>query len=223
VRILGVDPGLTRCGLGVIEAGASRRVALVDVVVATSTPGDEVPQRLAAIASALDAVLDAHRPDAIAIERIFAQLNVRTVMGTAQVSGIVMLAAERRGIPVALYTPSEVKAAVTGSGRAAKPQVGQMVRRLLGEGVPSRPADAADALAIAICHAWRGAVAGAGTTGAETRAGRGARAGAAVSDRGARGREQGAGDPGSLATPAQARWAEAERAARRTGTKPRVP
>lgn len=217
MRILGVDPGLTRCGLGVIEAGASRRVALVDVVVATSEPGDEVPRRLAAIASALEAVLDAHRPEAVAMERVFAQLNVRTVMGTAQVSGIVMLAAERRGIPVALYTPSEVKAAVTGSGRAAKPQVGRMVRRLLGEGVPSGPADAADALAIAICHAWRGAVAGAGSTGAE------APLGAAGSARGAGGRDEGAGDPGSLATPAQARWAEAERAARRTRTKPPVP
>jgi crossover junction endodeoxyribonuclease RuvC len=205
VRILGVDPGLTRCGLGVIEAGASRRVALVDVIVATSEPGDEVPRRLAAIASALEAVLDKHRPEAIAIERVFAQLNVRTVMGTAQVSGIIMLAAERRGIPVALYTPSEVKAAVTGSGRAAKAQVGQMVRRLLGEGVPLRPPDAADALAIAICHAWRGAVAGAGTPD------------------GASARAPGAGDPGSLATAAQARWAEAERAARRTRTRPPVP
>ena len=222
MRILGVDPGLTRCGLGVIEAGASRRVTLVDVIVATSEPGDEVPRRLAAVAAALEAVLDRHRPEAVAMERVFAQLNVRTVMGTAQVSGIVMLAAERRGIPVALYTPSEVKAAVTGSGRAAKPQVGRMVRRLLGEGVQSGPADAADALAIAICHAWRGAVAGAGTTGAET-TGAGARAGAAGSDRGAGGSGGGAGDPGSLATPAQARWAEAERAARRTRTKPPVP
>jgi crossover junction endodeoxyribonuclease RuvC len=211
VRILGVDPGLTRCGLGVIEAGASRRVALVDVTVATSEPGDEVPRRLAAIASALEAVLDKHRPDAIAIERIFAQLNVRTVMGTAQVSGIVMLAAERRGIPVALYTPSEVKAAVTGSGRAAKAQVGQMVRRLLGAGVPVSPPDAADALAIAICHAWRGAVAGAGTPDAA-----GTAHGSETPDGGARGQE-------GIATAAQARWAEAERAARRTGTKRPVP
>ncbi len=206
MRILGVDPGLTRCGLGVIEAGASRRLALVDVIVATSAPGDEVPRRLAAIASALEAVLDKHRPEAIAIERVFAQLNVRTVMGTAQVSGVVMLVAERRGIPVALYTPSEVKAAVTGSGRAAKAQVGQMVRRLLGEGVPTGPADAADALAIAICHAWRGAVAGAGTP---------AVAGAARTPK--------TPDGGAIATAAQARWAEAERAARRTRTKPPVP
>jgi crossover junction endodeoxyribonuclease RuvC len=217
VRILGVDPGLTRCGLGVIEAGASRHVALVDIIVATSQPGDETPRRLGAIASALEAVLDKHRPEAIAIERVFAQLNVRTVMGTAQVSGIVMLAAERRGIPVALYTPSEVKAAVTGSGRAAKPQVGQMVRRLLGEGVPSGPADAADALAIAICHAWRGAVAGAAIPDAAgTHHGTVAHHGLATPGEGARGQE-------GIATAAQARWAEAERAARRTGSKPSVP
>jgi crossover junction endodeoxyribonuclease RuvC len=205
VRILGVDPGLTRCGLGVIEAGASRRVTLVEVLVAQSAPGDEVPRRLAAIAAALDQVIDEHRPEAIAIERVFAQLNVRTVMGTAQVSGVIMLTAERRGIPVAVYTPSEVKAAVTGSGRAAKAQVGQMVRRLLGEGVPLRPPDAADALAIAICHAWRGAVAGVGDAG---------RAGSGV---------PGADDAGTLATPAQARWADAERAARRAKAGPRLP
>jgi crossover junction endodeoxyribonuclease RuvC len=194
VRILGVDPGLTRCGLGVIEAGASRRVSLVDVVVAESSKDDEAPQRLLAIAAALDAVLDAHKPEAIALERVFSQHNVRTVMGTAQASGVVMLAAARRGTPLALYTPSEVKAAVTGNGRAPKAQVGEMVRRMLGDSVPDGPADAADALAIAICHAWKGAVPGA--------AGR---------------------DLNAIATRAQARWAEAERAARRTRAKPPVP
>ena len=194
MRILGVDPGLTRCGLGVIEAGASRKVSLVDVRVAGSVPGDDVPRRLAAIAAVVDRVLDEREPQAIAMERVFAQHNLRTVMGTAQVSGIVMLAAERRGIPVALYTPSEVKAAVTGSGRAAKAQVGQMVRRLLGDGVPPAPADLADALAIAICHAWRGAVPVAG-----------------------------ASDQGSIATAAQARWAEAERSARRAKAGPTLP
>ncbi len=193
MRILGVDPGLTRCGLGVIEAGPSRKVSLVDVLVAGSEPRDDLPRRLAAIASVLDRVLEEHTPEAVAMERVFAQHNVRTVMGTAQVSGIVMLAAERRGIPVAFYTPSEVKAAVTGSGRAAKAQVGQMVRRLLGERVPQGPADVADALAIAICHAWRGAV--------------------PVAD--GRGRVP-------IATQAQARWAEAERAARRDKARPPV-
>ena len=156
VRILGVDPGLTRCGLGAIEAGPSRGVALLSVSVVSSDADLPVPLRLAVIADAVEITLDEVQPAVVALERVFSQHNVRTVMGTAQVSGIVMLAAERRGIPVVLYTPSEVKAAVTGSGRAAKAQVGEMVRRLLGQDVPIRPADAADALAIAICHAWRG-------------------------------------------------------------------
>lgn len=160
MRILGVDPGLTRCGLGVIDAGASRDLSLVAVTVAATDASLETPRRISLIAEAVEAALDAHRPDVVALERVFAQHNVRTVMGTAQVSGVVMLAAERRGLPIALYTPSEVKAAVTGSGRAEKAQVGAMVRRLLGPAVPERPADALDALAIAICHAWRGATVG---------------------------------------------------------------
>ncbi len=156
MRVLGVDPGLTRCGLGVVETGAGRSVSLVDVtcrhvVARCTTPAD----RLVAIADAIDAAIDRHRPDAVAVERVFAQHNVRTVMGTAQVSGLVMVAARRRDLPVALYTPSEVKAAVSGSGRADKAQVGYMVAKLLGlEAVPT-PADAADALAIAITHALR--------------------------------------------------------------------
>ncbi|MFN3866921.1 MAG: crossover junction endodeoxyribonuclease RuvC [Demequina sp.] len=172
MRILGVDPGLTRCGLGVIDAAGARQVRLVHVEAATSPAGDPVPARLARLADALEAVLDRYRPDAVALERVFAQANVRTVMGTAQVSGIVMLAAERRGLPLALYTPSEVKAAVTGDGRAAKPQVGFMVARVLGLTEVPKPADAADALAIAITHAWRGGAAPAGsaaTTAAQRR------------------------------------------------------
>jgi len=159
MRVLGVDPGLTRCGLGVVDAQAARRTSLVDVSVARSHPDDAVPRRLQVIADAVEAALDAHSPEAVALERVFAQQNVRSVMGVAQISGVVMLAAQRRGIPVALYTPSEVKAAVTGSGTAGKQQVGTMVARLLGlEEIP-KPADAADALAIAIAHAWRGGAA----------------------------------------------------------------
>ena len=156
MRILGVDPGLTRCGLGVVDAAKARQVTLVDVSVATSDAHSAVPERLSTIADAFEAALDQHRPDAVALERVFAQHNVRTVMGTAQISGVVMLIAQRRGIPVALYTPSEVKAAVTGNGRAAKAQVGAMVARVLSLPAPPSPADAADALAIAIAHAWRG-------------------------------------------------------------------
>lgn len=168
MRVLGVDPGLTRCGIGVIDAAGPRALSLVHVEVAGSSAEDEVPQRLAAIAAAIDAALDSHRPDAVAVERVFAQHNVRTVMGTGQVSGIVMVAAVRRGLPVVTYTPSEVKAAVTGSGRAEKAQVAFMVTKLLGLAEAPRPADAADALAIALTHALRSAAAVPG--GAQTTA-----------------------------------------------------
>lgn len=164
MRILGVDPGLTRCGLGVIDAHGARRVSLVHVSAATSPSSAETPARIARLADALDAVLDEHQPESIALERVFAQSNVSTVMGTAQISGVVMLAAARRGLPLALYTPSEVKAAVTGDGRAGKAQVGYMVSRVLGLTEVPKPADAADALAIAIAHAWRGAAAPLGNT-----------------------------------------------------------
>ncbi len=154
--ILGVDPGLTRCGLGLVDADGPGRARLVDVRVATSAPSEDVPTRLWRIGAAVEELLDERRPAAVALERVFAQHNVRSVMGTAQVSGVVMREARKRDIPVALYTPSEIKAAVTGNGRAPKSQVGQMVARILGLDGPPKPADAADALAIAICHAWRG-------------------------------------------------------------------
>ncbi|GGO51157.1 crossover junction endodeoxyribonuclease RuvC [Streptomyces lasiicapitis] len=111
--------------------------------------------RLVAIEQGIESWLDEHRPEFVAVERVFSQHNVRTVMGTAQASAVAMLCASRRGIPVALHTPSEIKAAVTGSGRADKAQVGAMVTRLLRLDAPPKPADAADALALAICHIWR--------------------------------------------------------------------
>ncbi len=121
------------------------------------TPAEEdVPLRLLRIEQGIEEWLDLHRPDKVAVERVFAQHNVRTVMGTAQASAVAMLCATRRGIPVALHTPSEVKAAVSGSGRAEKAQVGAMVTRILRLDAPPKPADAADALALAICHIWRG-------------------------------------------------------------------
>jgi crossover junction endodeoxyribonuclease RuvC len=120
------------------------------------TPADaELGDRLVAVEQGIEAWLDEHRPEFVAVERVFSQHNVRTVMGTAQASAVAMLCAARRGIPVALHTPSEVKAAVTGSGRADKAQVGAMVTRLLRLAAPPKPADAADALALAICHIWR--------------------------------------------------------------------
>lgn len=154
MRVLGVDPGLTRCGLGVVD-GAPGRVRLVAVGVARTPADAELGARLVALEAEVDAWLDAHQPDAVAVERVFAQHNVRTVMGTAQAGAVAITAAARRGIPVALHTPSEVKAAVTGSGRADKAQVGVMVTRILRLQELPRPADAADALALAICHTWR--------------------------------------------------------------------
>jgi crossover junction endodeoxyribonuclease RuvC len=155
VRVLGVDPGLTRCGLGVVEGVAGRELEMKAVGV-LRTPADVgVAERLVLIEQGLEEWLDAHRPEAVAVERVFSQHNVRTVMGTAQASAVAMLCAARRGLPVALHTPSEVKAAVTGTGRAEKAQVTTMVMRLLRLSAPPRPADAADALALAICHIWR--------------------------------------------------------------------
>ncbi|HEX6233213.1 MAG TPA: crossover junction endodeoxyribonuclease RuvC [Jiangellaceae bacterium] len=157
MRVLGVDPGLTRCGLGVVDGSPGRPLSLVDVGVVRTPAQLALGERLVMLAGELDAWLDEHQPDAVAVERVFSQHNVRTVMGTAQASGVAVLAAARRGLPVALHTPSEVKAAVTGSGRADKAQVAAMVTRLLKLDARRRPADASDALALAICQVWRGA------------------------------------------------------------------
>jgi crossover junction endodeoxyribonuclease RuvC len=153
--VLGVDPGLTRCGVGVIDSLSGRRAELVAVGVIRSEPETSPDLRLLHVAERLDAWLDEHVPDVVAVERVFAQHNVGTVMGTAQVAGLAMVAAARRGVPVALHTPSEVKAAVTGSGRAGKEQVQRMVQQILGLSEPPRPPDAADALALAVTHLWR--------------------------------------------------------------------
>jgi len=157
MRVLGIDPGLTRCGVGVVDGRIGRPLSLVEVGVVKTGSDLPIEQRLLLISRGIEAWIDATNPDAIAVERVFAQANVRTVMGTAQVSGLALVAAATRGIPVTMHTPSEVKAAVTGSGRADKAQVGAMVTRLLRLDAPPRPADAADALALAICHLWRGA------------------------------------------------------------------
>ncbi len=157
MRVLGVDPGLTRCGLGVVDGGPGARLTVVEVDVVRTSTAVDVGARLLAVEGAVEAWLDRWSPDAVAVERVFSQHNVRTVMGTAQAGAVAITCAARRRLPVALYTPSEVKAAVTGSGRADKPQVAAMVGRLLRLPAPPHPADAADALALAICHVWRGA------------------------------------------------------------------
>lgn len=156
-RVLGVDPGLTRCGVGVIEGEVGSPISLLGVGVILTSPEAPLEQRLLQLEEQLTVWVEKYRPDVIAVERVFAQLNVRTVMGTGQASGIALLVAARAGIRVALHTPSEVKAAVTGTGRANKAQVAEMVRRLLRLDVVPKPVDSTDALALAICHLWRGA------------------------------------------------------------------
>ncbi len=185
MRVLGIDPGLTRCGFGVVDGGAARSVRLVDVGVVTSSRDHGIADRLLDIQRGIAHIIEEHAPDIVAVERVFSQNNVSTVMGTAQVSGLALVAAAERGIPVAMHTPSEVKSAVTGNGRANKAQVQTMVQRVLSLETPPKPADAADALAIAITQLWRGV----GTVKLDS--GGGAR------------------------TSAQAQWAEAERKARR--------
>ena len=183
-RVLGIDPGLTRCGVGVVDVDPMRRGTLVHVGVIRTPVDAPIGERLAAVAAGIRAVIAEHRPDAVAVERVFAQQNTHTVMGTAQASGVALLIAAEHGLPAATHTPSEVKAAVTGYGSADKKQVQAMIARILRLDAPPQPADAADALAIALCHAWRGP----GLAG-------------------------GAGDDDAQ-TPAQKAWADAERVAR---------
>jgi crossover junction endodeoxyribonuclease RuvC len=156
VRVLGIDPGLTRCGMGVVDGDVGRPLTLVDVNVLRTSSSEPVPTRLVTIEKGVEAWIEEYAPDAVAVERVFARSDVSTIMGTAQASGIAMVVAARRGLPVALHTPSEVKAAVSGSGRADKAQVAAMVARILRLPAPPKPADAADALALAITHVWRG-------------------------------------------------------------------
>ena len=156
MRALGVDPGLTRCGVGIVEGTPGRLCTLVAYYVVYSDPADDLPTRLLHLDRSLAGLVAEHRPESVAVERVFSQHNVRTVMGTAQAGAVAVLGAARAGLPVQMYTPSEVKAAVTGSGQADKAQVTTMVTRLLRMPSPPRPADAADALALAICHIWRG-------------------------------------------------------------------
>ncbi|TQN31244.1 Holliday junction endonuclease RuvC [Haloactinospora alba] len=156
MRVLGIDPGLTRCGLGVVDGALGRRLSFVTAGAVRTSSDWELSERLLGIERGVQSWLDEYCPDAVAVERVFAQHNVSTVMGTAQASAVAITCAARGGLPVASYTPSEVKAAVTGSGRAEKQQVQAMVARLLALEAAPKPADAADAAALAMCHIWRG-------------------------------------------------------------------
>ncbi|MGX5680363.1 crossover junction endodeoxyribonuclease RuvC [Schumannella luteola] len=188
LRVLGIDPGLTRCGVGIVDVSATRVATLVSVGVIRTPPELALEERLLAVARGIAAAIDEFAPAAVALERVFAQHNLRTVMGTAQASGVALQVAASRGLSVGLHTPSEVKAAITGYGGADKRQVGTMVARVLRLNEIPRPADAADALALAICHAWRtGAVP---TSGARV----------------------------TSLTPAQRAWREAEKATRTVGS-----
>ena len=155
MRVLGVDPGLTRCGVGVVDGAPGRPPVLVEAGVIRTPADADLPLRLLAIETELEQWVARHRPEVIAVERVFSQHNTMTVIGTAQAAGVTMLVAARHKLPVHQHTPSEVKAAVTGNGRADKAQVTTMVTKILGLQQKPTPADAADALALAICHCWR--------------------------------------------------------------------
>lgn len=155
MRVLGVDPGLTRCGIGIVER-IGQKLSLVDLGVIRTPKESELAARLLELDGELTLWIKRAKPDVIAIERVFSQLNVKTAMATGQAAGVAILLAAKSGLPIALHTPSEVKAAVTGSGRADKKQVATMVKRILDLQEMPKPVDTTDALALAICHHWRG-------------------------------------------------------------------
>ena len=156
MRVLGIDPGLTRCGIGVVESRGSQILTLVDVGVIRTDADLPLEMRLLQLEVEISGWVQRINPDVIAVERVFSQLNVRTAMSTGQAAGVALLLAARAGIPVVMHTPSDVKAAVTGSGRADKKQVALMVQKLLRLDAIPKPVDSTDALALAICHHWRG-------------------------------------------------------------------
>ncbi len=156
MRVMGVDPGLTRCGLGVVEGDLGKPLTMIAVGVVRTPTSDDSAMRLLALEIEIDQWMVRYKPDTVAVERVFAKANIKGIMGTAQASAVPMLAAARLGLPLAMHTPTEVKAAVTGNGRADKAQVTAMVTRILRLDTPPKPADAADALALAICQVWRG-------------------------------------------------------------------
>ena len=155
LRVMGIDPGITRCGLSVVQAGHGRTVFPIAVGVVRTPAEQQLSQRLLRLSNAVEEWMDDYKPDVVALERVFERSNVSTVMNTAHASGVLMLAAARRGVDVHMYTPSEVKKAVSGNGRADKTQMTTMITRILGLSEPPKPADAADALALAVCHCWR--------------------------------------------------------------------
>lgn len=155
MRVLAIDPGLTRCGVAVVAGGSGRQIELIFAGTIRSDADLGIGERLATIESGILEIAETYKPSAVAVEQVFSQSNVMTVIGTAQAAGIAALVAARQGLPADFYTPSEVKAAVSGNGRADKAQVASMVSRIVGHELPG-PADLTDAVALAICHLWRG-------------------------------------------------------------------
>lgn len=206
LRVIGIDPGLTRCGVGIVDVAPNRSATLVHVGVIRSAPDLPLAERLLLVADGIRSAVQSFSPQVLAVERVFAQHNTSTVMGTAQASGVALLVGAEFGLPAALHTPTEVKAAITGHGGADKKQVQAMVARILRLDELPRPADAADALALALCHAWRGAPA-AGAQGAQGAAGTLGRGSAPA-----------AASQGARETPAMRAWREAEQAAARPKT-----
>lgn len=156
MRVIGVDPGLSRCGIAVVE-GSHHRAAAIGLRVVRTARDLPVENRLAQLYQGLRAVITDTRPQALAVERVLFNANARTAMQVAQATGVVLLCAADAALPVTEYTPTQVKAAVTGHGAAGKAQVAAMVRAHLALIQPPRPADVADALAVALCHLWRAA------------------------------------------------------------------
>ena len=150
--VLGIDPGVSRCGYGCVEGGAGSRARAVAVGVITTPPSDPLPDRLAELDRELRTLIAELRPEVVAVERVFFQVNARTAMSVGQASGLALVAASQAGCQVAQYTPNEVKSAVAGYGSAPKEQVQRMVQTLLGLAEVPSPPDAADALALALCH-----------------------------------------------------------------------
>ncbi len=156
MRVLGIDPGLTRCGIGIVDKAGAQNLVMVGVGVIKTSPDLPLELRLLELETQILEWVAKFQPDVIAVERVFSQLNVKTAMATGQAAGVALLIAARAGLPVVMHTPTEVKAAITGSGRADKKQIAQMVQRLLNLDEIPKPVDSTDALALAICHHWRG-------------------------------------------------------------------
>lgn len=152
LRVLGIDPGLTRCGYAVVDGRGPGAAIAVSIGVIRTPAGDALPQRLAALRTELVALLGEFRPHVVAVERVFFQVNVRTAMSVGQASGLALCEAAAAGCEVVQYTPNQVKDAVAGYGGASKEQVQKMVQTRLKLVRPPQPADAADAAALALCH-----------------------------------------------------------------------